>query len=438
MLKKPARLLQKGIQHLKIFGPKSFLKKTSRKVLIKLLHKVPDEHQVVPMVADLDHQNWYYQRFPNLKPLKVFTVPPSGLRLNLVTDSINAGSLYGGVGTAIIFCALFARRLGCQLRVITRTEKAEAQNFFEILKSNKVVYKDNVEFIFNDIFSGTSSVDISTEDIFVTTSWWTTHASLQSIPAQQIVYLLQEDERMFYPYGDDHLLCSETLANTEIKFVINTQLLFDHFVDAGFENIRKNGVWFEPSFTSYQASSSVGPSSIGKKRFFFYARPNNLRNLFYLGLEVIETAVAAGVLNTDEWELFFVGKDLSALKLSEKLHPQLVQGLSWQEYVNFLQTVDVGLSLMYTPHPSYPPLDLAASGSISVTNQFGPKQDLWKYSKNIICKEATVKSLVQGIAEAVELSKDGKQRRENYENNTMLKDWELSFGQILETLDVIR
>lgn len=438
MVKKYVRLIEKGTQHIKAFGMRSFIKKTSRRVLLKLLNRVPDEHKVVPPVINFEQQDWYYRRFPNLKPLKVFTVPSSGTRLNLVTDSINGGSLYGGVGTAIIFCTLLAQRLGCQLRVITRTEKAQSQNFFEILKSNKILYKDDVEFILNDIFSTSSELDVSQDDLFVTTSWWTTHATLQSVSNQQVIYLLQEDERMFYPYGDEHLLCSSVLVHPEIKFVVNTELLFNYLVDQGFENIRKNGVWFEPSFSSYEACSALEDSPKLKRKFFFYARPNNLRNLFYLGLEAIETAVSIGVLNPDEWDIFFVGKDLSALKLPEKLRIHLLEGLGWSEYVKFLRSVDVGLCLMYTPHPSYPPLDLAASGSIAVTNQFGPKQDLWKYSKNIICKEANVKSLVQGIAEGIELSTNQQKRMENYENNKMLKNWESSFSHVLETLEVIR
>ena len=48
-------------------------------------------------------------------------------------------------------------------------------------------------------------------------------------------------------------------------------------------------MYFEPSFVSHSYKSKSKTSS--KKNFFFYARPNNLRNLFYLGLQVIDIAI---------------------------------------------------------------------------------------------------------------------------------------------------
>jgi len=47
--------------------------------------------------------------------------------------------------------------------------------------------------------------------------------------------------------------------------------------------------------------------------------------------------------------------------------------LDVQGYAELLGTSDVLLSLMLSPHPSYPPLEMAASGGIAVTNTFGVK-----------------------------------------------------------------
>lgn len=443
MMSRFIRLFRKGADHIQTFGLKSFLKKVPKKVLIKCIEKITGKpYSLVPTVASSPSGvELSYQQVPRLRPLKplqAFTTPPAGVRINLVTDSINAGSLYGGVGTAIIFSALLAKRLNCQLRVITGTQRAEAHNFFEVLKNNKIGYDRNVEFVFADIFSDSADVDISSDDRFITTSWWTTYACLESVAAGRVTYLLQEDERMFYPYGDDHLRCSSILSQPNLKFVVNTELLFNHFVSEGFDNIAQNGMWFEPSFSSYSVPSSpatnLSTHQSDKRRFFFYARPNNLRNLFYLGLSTLEAAVSQGVLSLDEWEICFVGKDLSGLKGLENIQPTFIEGLSWSEYVKFLGSVDVGLSLMYTPHPSYPPLDLAASGCISVTNRHGVKQDLSRYSRNVICKDPTVESLVQGIKEAVELANNQAVRTENYRSNKMLKDWEKSFEYVLSTM----
>ena len=66
---------------------------------------------------------------------------------------------------------------------------------------------------------------------------------------RRLVYLLQEDERMFYAWGDDRLRCVETLSDPNIRFVINSRLLFDHLTQGpdALPNILAHGVWFEPA-----------------------------------------------------------------------------------------------------------------------------------------------------------------------------------------------
>ncbi|MFU8882154.1 MAG: hypothetical protein ACNA7Q_07285, partial [Rhodobacterales bacterium] len=58
-----------------------------------------------------------------LRPLTVFGDPSEPRRITLVTDSIGASSLFGGVGTALIFAALWAKHANAQLRIVTRTER---------------------------------------------------------------------------------------------------------------------------------------------------------------------------------------------------------------------------------------------------------------------------------------------------------------------------
>lgn len=372
-------------------------------------------------------------RFPVLNPLRLrIGSEKSHLRVNLVTDSINGGSLFGGVGTAIIWSVLLAERIDAQLRLITRTESPEPSNVRMVLEANGLTWQRNIEFCLLDL-NGNSTADVSSDDLFLTTSWWTTHAALQCVSPEQIVYLVQEDERMFYPLGDDYLRCSEVLANQELCFVVNSKLLFDHFQRDGYENIANNGVWFEPAFPKNQYFLDDRPKRWKDKRtFMFYARPGNLRNLYYRGLEAIGESISVGVLPPNDWQLVFVGKDLSAVSLPSGVRPQLIHSLGWSDYGALIRRVDVGLTLMYTPHPSYPPLDLAASGAIAVTNRFGNKDTLDSYSKNIVVTGLRTEDLIKGIADAVAMSADVQKRKENYELSTLERDWKISTDRALD------
>jgi hypothetical protein len=115
------------------------------------------------------------------------------------------------------------------------------------------------------------------------------------------------------------------------------------------------------------------------------------------------------------------------------MHPHL----NWQQYAAVLRTIDVGLSLMYTPHPSYPPLDLAACGAVVVTNKHGSKQSLERYSDNIFCRDSTVDELVSGIRDAVRLANDQTERARNHGRTRLETNWNTSLAAALRHLDEV-
>lgn len=374
------------------------------------------------------------QRFPDLAALPVFAAPASGRRrLTIVTDSVSVGSLYGGVGTALILGALAARRIGADLRLVTRTEPANGASVASVLAVHGIPWDGNIQLLHaprdgaGD--SGAQDVAASPGDLFLTTSWWTTWSTRQSVPRARIAYLLQEDERMFYPLGDDHLRCAETLSDTNLLYLVNSHLLLDHLHAEG---LAPGATAFEPSFPErvYRAA----PAAPGKRNFFFYARPYNVRNLYWRGLEALCAAIEEGVLDPAEWDIHFAGHGAGPLSLPRGAQPHFPGPMAWPDYAAFVRRMDVGLSLMYTPHPSYPPLDLAASGAVVVTNRFGRKRDLDRYSANIICADADVASLVSALRDATALAADTEARAANFARNCLQRDWAMSMGPALDRL----
>lgn len=373
-------------------------------------------------------------RFPELAPLRVFTIPASSLkRITLVTDSISDNSLYGGVGTALIFASLLAESKQAMLRIVTRSERPQVSNFNHILETYDIKISSEIEFVFAPYYDDKYELSISDNELFLTTSWWTTAATLASVKHDSVIYLLQEDERMFYPFGDERLRCEEILANQDIRFVVNTRLLLDHLIASGLNNMVSHGIWFEPAFPKsiYFPRKSINKQ---KKQLMFYARPNNLRNLFYFGIEVIEEAVIRNIIKLDEWDILLVGKDIPNIIFGNRYTPKKCEGFSWSEYAEFSGTIDLALSLMYTPHPSYPPFDLAASGAVVVTNRFGNKRDLGSYSKNILCGDLDLEAMISTLSEGIKLAENVVQRNENYESSEIESDWKRTLGPVIEMI----
>ena len=373
-----------------------------------------------------------YRRNASLQPaMGVFEVEGTHSRLSMVTDSINAGSLFGGVATALIFTALLAKRTGRRLRIITRTQAPAAENVATVFRAHGIEWTDNIEFAFADIHNDNSLIDVHPDEQFVTTSWWTTHSTRQSVADDRILYILQEDERMFYPFGDDYLACSETISDRRIRRVINSQLLHQHLTNDGV--IDERTPYFEPSFPKRIYFPKPAPTN-EKRNFFFYARPHNARNLYHRGVEVIQTAVERGILDPKKWNIHFVGKDLTPLRIAGGVEPILLQNLPWEEYAAYVRSVDLALTLMYTPHPSYPPLDVAACGGVAVTNSFGVKTDLHRYSRSIICTDSEVESLVEGLRLGIVQALDLEERKKALSESHLKRDWQESFALVFDEL----
>ena len=79
--------------------------------------------------------------------------------------------------------------------------------------------------------------------------------------------------------------------------------------------------------------------------------------------------------------------------------------MALEEYAQLMRESAVGLSLMVSPHPSYPPLEMAHFGMRVVTNGFADK-DLSRWHENIHslrdCSPESVAAALGGCCDAVE------------------------------------
>jgi hypothetical protein len=89
---------------------------------------------------------------------------------------------------------------------------------------------------------------------------------------------------------------------------------------------------------------------------------------------------------------------------------------------------------MYTPHPSYPPLDIAASGGVVVTNRFGAKTDLAQYSGNILVADTDIESLLASLRQGIALAMDSERRQANFSNGQLQRSWRVAFKDVVDWL----
>jgi len=232
-------------------------------------------------------------------------------------------------------------------------------------------------------------------------------------------------------------MCSETLGERGITVVVNTQRLLDHLGSPeNYPHLADEAIALTPAFPGglTRDGASLADRVPGKRRFFFYSRPENARNLFWRGGSVLARAVEQGLIDADAWEFHLVGRRTPDLTFPRDVRPLVVEGLNWPDYQSLVHTMDAALVLMDTPHPSYPPLDLAAAGVPVLTNTHGSKQDLGDFSANILTAPSTVEGLLDGMQSLIALSDDRDQRARNVHADRIERDWDTSLAPTVDSL----
>jgi hypothetical protein len=97
-----------------------------------------------------------------------------------------------------------------------------------------------------------------------------------------------------------------------------------------------------------------------------------------------------------------------------------------------LRDHDVGLALMYTPHPSLVPIEMASAGMLTVTNTFENKtaEALAGISPNLIAAEPAIDAVADALCAATAAAGD-VQARVRGSRIDWPRDWDDAFGDDL-------
>jgi hypothetical protein len=155
--------------------------------------------------------------------------------------------------------------------------------------------------------------------------------------------------------------------------------------------------------------------------------------MFDLGLLALGRAVELGALPAD-WELHGIGtlSSRGRIELGSGAALALLRRSEQGAYANLLRSYDVGLSLMYTPHPSLVPIEMASAGMLTVTNSFENKtpEALAAISPNLVTAEPTIDGVAAGLGAAVAGVEDYA-RRVRGSDVDWSRDWDRSFDDEL-------
>lgn len=317
-------------------------------------------------------------------------------RINLLVPSINAEHVFGGISTALKFFDTLVNALGYDARIIL----TDAEPNKEAIKKYSGNYtfvkaeddlKDKKQIVpYSNRFN--RSIPVSEKDYFLFTGWWTAYCcqdayvgfeSTFGMKPNTFLYFIQDYEPGFYSWSTKYLLADSTYKNDYPTIAIfNSMLLKEYFENNHYHFAHSFA--FDPVLNDglRNALEKIPEQVRKKKQILVYGRPGTERNAFNLVVAALKKWVFMQP-DIEEWEILSAGEMHRTVALGNGKELTSVGKLSIEEYANMLEESYAGISLMCSPHPSYPPLEMSVFDVKTITNTYANK-DLKEFNENII------------------------------------------------------
>jgi hypothetical protein len=308
-----------------------------------------------------------------------------GTRLNLMVPAVSQRHVFGGIETALqVFDGL--RPYFDQVRIIVTDEAVPEPRSDAYYGTWPIVPMASDAPSCNHIVAAGArwrqTLAVHAQDYFMATAWWTAHNALALLNWQQaqepeassrrMLYLIQDYEPGFYPWSSRYLLAQATYEQPRRTIALmNSQWLADYLQAQGYE-FPVNKV-LQPRLHPALAAVRERCETFAKERILLvYGRPGTERNAFSLILASLRIW-ARHYPQASQWRILSAGEEFAPIDIGSCCTLHSVGKLSIDAYADLLCRTAVGFSLMVSPHPSYPPLEMAAFGARVVVNRFANK-----------------------------------------------------------------
>jgi O-antigen biosynthesis protein len=334
--------------------------------------------------------------------------PGDAMRLTLVLPNLAPETLFGGITTGLEIFFECARRLGAQCRIVLD----EFNRPMDREAAEKWARRAGVDPKTLEICPRTAEnqpIDLRKNDIFFAFNFYVTlnlyrlvdqHHALFGGARRPLVYLIQDYEPGFFSFSSTHLFARSALdLGDDVWGVFNSTQLHDYFRLQGHSYGRE--YVFEPKLPpALRSYLALGPTA-KEKRILVYGRPSIPRNCYRAILRGLRAWTSSHPQFSD-WTVVSAGLQHPPEPIGAGRQLQSLGKLPLEDYAALLRTTAVGLSLMASPHPSYPPLEMAHFGAITLTNRYTCK-DLSKAHDNIVSlHDIAPQTIADGLAKACE------------------------------------
>ncbi|MDR1946342.1 MAG: hypothetical protein LBQ51_04155 [Desulfovibrio sp.] len=316
--------------------------------------------------------------------------PDGASRLNVVLPALGRDMAFGGVASALELARnLSAHYAVCRFISLFEEETSVAPPAAPEQRQGRFAHLENSAGRTELFFAASGErLPCHEKDLFLITyhagfSFWEKLHKARSglgLAPLPFYYFIQDWEPGFAPFGQKHALALKSYSFGDLtRAVINSAELAEH--------IKANGCRFseeyllKPSMNRDMAaflrqSAFMLPAKEGERMILlFYGRPGLPRNCFEVGVETLKLFFAGlPRAGRDKFAALSVGLPHEDIPLADGALLKSLGRLPIEEYIALLLKAHVGLSLMISPHPSYPPMEMALFGLATVTTDYGAKK----------------------------------------------------------------
>jgi len=298
----------------------------------------------------------------------------------------------GGIYTLIRFADYFRRTKGVQCRVVVYRSHhgTDSGPYYQELARGFPDYPRE------DVVAVPEGRDdeMPVADAIVASLWTSAYVALRFNRTRAKFYFVQDFESLFYPSGTE-----AALADATYRFGLYGLCNSPGVRDAYRAVSGAPAVAFWPAVDNsifHPLPAGTPKHRPGEpKQVVFYGRPQEPRNAFALGMEVlsrIKDALGDGVRIVSagaEWEPaeFGVTDVVEVLGLLPTLHA----------VADLYRHCDAGLIFMMTKHPSYQPLEYMACGCPTVTNRNPANRWLFRDGDNCLLSEPSISCVTEKL-----------------------------------------
>ena len=334
-----------------------------------------------------------------------------GFRINILVPTLRKNQVFGGISTAIKFFEALCAEGNFERRIITTDSDVQPEDI-EGFKGAKIVPMEKDSKACFQVVGcndrGVTDLNVRENDVFIATSWWSAYVLKSLITWQNetyatkhsMIYLIQDYEPGFYPWSSRYLLADSTYDNAVPTIaVFNTGILKEYFSSGGYRFDHE--FCFEPVLNEALGEHlAKANQTVRKKQLIVYGRPGVDLNCFEIIVGSLRTLLQI-CDEAKEWEFLSLGEFHKEIDLGYGKRLVSKGKVLLAEYAKIMSESSVGLSLMNSPHPSYPPLEMSTFGVKTVTNTYANK-DISSFNQNLVSvKHCSYENVAEALKDLV-------------------------------------